>query len=86
MTLHPASSRPTLPLALAAPGDTVRLAEIRLPDAEKQRLHELGLLPGSTLRVVHSSPGTGLIVSVRSDGRLALNRSTAHRLLVWLEE
>lgn len=85
MTSTTSPSRPTLPLALAATGEIVRLAEIRLQGAEKQRLQELGLLPGSMLRIVQSDPASGLIVSVRHDGRLALNRSTAHKLLVWME-
>ena len=77
--------RPTLPLTLVAPGETAELIEIRLSTDEKQRLQELGLLPGSSVRVIKSDPIVGLIVSVCQDGRLALNRSTAHRLIVSLE-
>ncbi|MBL8130504.1 MAG: ferrous iron transport protein A [Anaerolineae bacterium] len=84
MMTHAAHSRPMLPLTMAAAGETVELVEIRLVGQERRRLHELGLLPGSSLRVVKSDPTQGMIVAVRHDGRLALNRSTAHRLLVRL--
>ncbi|MBK8027596.1 MAG: ferrous iron transport protein A [Chloroflexi bacterium] len=84
MTPTLSSSRPTLPLTMAIPGETVELVDIQLERTEKQRLRELGLLPGSSLRVIKSDPTHGLIVAVRQDGRLALNRSTAHKLLVCL--
>lgn len=77
--------RPTLPLTLVAPGESAELVEIRLGSAEKQRLHELGLLPGSSVRVIKSDPLDGMIVTVRQDGRLALNHTTARKLMVCLE-
>ncbi|MEO8391567.1 MAG: FeoA family protein [Chloroflexota bacterium] len=77
--------RASLPLTLVAPGETVELVEIRLSGDEKQRLQELGLLPGTSIRVVKSDPLGGLIIAVRHDGRLALNRSTAHKLIVCME-
>jgi len=79
------NQHPTLPLTLVAPGESAQLVEIRLGADEKQRLQELGLLPGSSVRVIKSDPIVGLIVAVCQDGRLALNRSTAHRLIVSLE-
>lgn len=80
------NTRPTLPLTLVAPGESAEVVEIRLGGAEKQRMQELGLTTGSTVRVVKSDSVSGLIVAVRQDGRLALNRSTAHKLLVCLEK
>jgi len=85
MMSNPLNPRPTLPLTLVAPGETAELVEIRLGGDEKQRLQELGLLPGSSVRVVKSDPTFGLILAVRQDGRLALNRSTAHKLIVRME-
>lgn len=85
MIANSVSPRATLPLTLAAPGETVELVEIRLGGTEKQRLQELGLLPGSSLRVVKSDPTFGLIVTLRQDGRLALNHNTARKLIVCLE-
>lgn len=78
-------SRPLLPLLLVTPGETAELVEIRLKGDEKQRLHELGLIPGTLIRVIQSDLASGMIVAVRQDGRLAINRSTAQKLLVRLE-
>ncbi len=86
-TMSPKSlnTRPVMPLSLVAPGETVEVVELRVPDAERQRLHELGLLPGVSVRVVKSDASTGLILALHQDGRLALNRGTAHKLLVSLK-
>ena len=78
--------RATLPLAFVSPGESAELVEIRLGRYELQRLQALGLLPGVLLRVIQSDPVRGLIVSVRRDGRLALDRATAQKLLVTLGE
>jgi hypothetical protein len=37
------------------------------------------------VRVVKSDASTGLILALHQDGRLALNRGTAHKLLVSLK-
>lgn len=79
------ASYQTLPLSLAAPGETVTLVEIRLASDEKQRLQELGLAIGSSVRIIKSDPTLGMIVSVCRDGRLALNHGTARKLFVCLE-
>jgi Fe2+ transport system protein FeoA len=79
------SRRPTLPLTMVSPGEMVELVEIRLNSDAKQRLHELGLTPGASIRIVKNDPMHGMIISVRRDGRLALDRATAHKLLVSLE-
>lgn len=74
------------PLALISTGESVTLLEIRLPQEEKQRLHALGVSVGGTLRVVKSDFETGLIVALRGDTRLALNRRTAQKLIVQIGE
>ncbi len=85
MTPSAIEQKPRLPLTLAAPGETVTLVEIRLSGDEKQRMQELGLLPGTKLRIVTTDPTLGLIISLHHDGRLALNHSTARKLIVCLE-
>lgn len=85
MTINTSVTRQTLPLSLATPGETVKLVEIRLRDGERQRLQEMGLLLGSSIRIIKSDPTFGLIVSVCRDGRLALNHGTARKLFVCLE-
>jgi len=85
MMTNAQAPRHTLPLSLVVPGETVKLVEIRLGGGEKQRLQEMGLLLGSTIRIIKSDPTFGLIVSVCRDGRLALNHGTARKLFVCLE-
>lgn len=98
-TLPPRLAVPVLPLSLATPGETVEVIDIRLPADERQRLYDLGLTPGAIVRVISSDPAGGmagdhrtgghraggLIVAVRRDARLALNRSTAHKIFVSLK-
>ena len=79
------STSTALPLTLAAPGETAEVLEIRLHGDEKQRLQELGMTLGSLIRVVKSDAANGVIIAVRHDGRLALNRSTAHKIVVRLQ-
>ncbi len=86
MTTDARTAQPTLPLSLVGSGESAEVIEIRLNVAEKQRLQELGILPGTPLRVIKNDPETGLIVAVRQDGRLALNRNTAHKLIVRMEQ
>lgn len=83
---QPSVSRHLVPLSLVAPGEVVELVELRVRDAERLRLRELGLLPGACLRVVKSDPVAGVILAVNHDGRLALNCGTAHKLLVCLKD
>ncbi len=54
MTPKSLNTRPVMPLSLVAPGETVEVVELRVPDAERQRLQELGLLPGVSVRVIKS--------------------------------
>lgn len=85
MTVQPLKTRTSLPLTLAAPGEMVEVVEIRLHGDEKQRLQELGLTPGASVRVIKCDPVNGLIIAVRHDGRLALNRGIAHKIVVCME-
>lgn len=79
------TSPTALPLTLVAPGETAEVLEIRLHGDEKQRLQELGMTSGSLIRVVKTDTANGVIIAVRHDGRLALNRSTAHKIIVCLQ-
>jgi Fe2+ transport system protein FeoA len=81
---QPSRRRPSLPLSLVAAGEVVEVMEVK--GSEKQRLQELGLLPGAIVQVVKSDAAAGLIVAVRHDGRLAIGRSAAHNILVCMKE
>jgi Fe2+ transport system protein FeoA len=71
-----------LPLSLVTPGEIVELVDIREQSAVRQRLGELGLTPGTVVRVVQSDPSSGMILAIRQDARLAIGRSTAHKIIV----
>ena len=71
-----------LPLSLVTPGETVELVDIREQCAVRQRLGELGLTPGAVVRIIQSDPANGMILAIREDARLAIGRSTAHKIMV----
>jgi len=70
-----------MPLAMASPGEDVRLVEIRGGTRMRQRLADLGLNLGMTVRVMGVNGRGPLIVAVK-DSRLAFGRGMAHRILV----
>ncbi len=76
--------RAVLPLSLVAEGETVEVLDLLEQEATRQRLTELGLTPGATLRVVRADSQDGMIVAVRDDARLVIGRSTARKLMVCL--
>ena len=73
-----------LPLSLVTAGETVELVDIREQPGVRQRLGEMGLTPGAVVRVIQSHPANGMILAIREDARLAIGRSTAHKIMVSL--
>ena len=69
-----------IPLSMAAPGEEVRLVEVRSGILLRQRLADLGLNPGMTVRVVHAHGG-GLILDVKGS-RLVLGFGMSHKIMV----
>jgi Fe2+ transport system protein FeoA len=65
---------------MAAPGDEVRLVEVRGGILLRQRLADLGLNPGMSVRVVHAHGG-GLILDVKGS-RLVLGFGMAFKIMV----
>lgn len=76
----PSGRNGTLPLALVAPGQRVRLVEISAGRRAVHRLAELGLTPGVELEVLQAEGGP-LLLAVR-DTRLALGQGMAHKVRV----
>lgn len=68
-----------LPLSIARVGDHVRVCAVHGQDGQAQRLRELGLLEGRTLRVVSNSDP--LICEV-GDSRFGLVRRLARCIIV----
>lgn len=65
-----------------APGQTARIAKLDLQPAEAQRLMEMGMTPGSTVRVLKRAPlGDPIEIFVRS-GHLSIRSSVARSITV----
>ncbi|MFE7663217.1 FeoA family protein [Streptomyces celluloflavus] len=58
------------------PGTRVRVAEVRVPVADRLRLAELGFVRGAEIRVVGRGTAGGLLVAL-GDARVALDGATA---------
>jgi ferrous iron transport protein A len=71
-----------MPLSMVSPGEDVKLVAIYGGRRIRQRLADLGLTPGTTLRVVQADFHGPLIVAFKDDARLALGRGMAHKIMV----
>jgi len=71
-----------MPLTMAAPGEDVRMVSIRGGRRIRKRLADLGLTPGTILRVMQGNHAGPLIVAFKDDSRLALGRGMAHKIEV----
>ncbi|MEW6572722.1 MAG: FeoA family protein [Bacillota bacterium] len=70
-----------LPLGMLLPGEEGVIRDVGERRSLHCRLTALGLLPGQRIRVVQNQFCGPLIVAV-GDGRLALGRGLAHKILV----
>lgn len=70
-----------MPLAMAQPGEEVRLVALHGGHRMRRRLADLGLTLDMPLRVVRANGQGPLIVAVK-DTRLALGRGMAHHIMV----
>ena len=71
-----------MPLMIATPGEDVKLIAVRGGRRVRKRLADLGLTPGTVLRVVQADAWGPLIVAFKDDARLALGRGMAHKIMV----
>jgi len=69
-----------MPLSMVAPGQEVEFVAVHGGWGIRRRLADMGFNPGVRLKVIHSGGGP-IIVAIR-DGRLALGRGMAHRIMV----
>ena len=69
-----------MPIMLAPIDKEVRVVKILVDEKTKKHLESLGILVNSVLTVISSVNG-GVVVAVK-DGRLALDRSIASKILV----
>ncbi len=70
-----------IPLSMIAPGEEVRLVEIRGGHRLRKRLADLGLNLGTTLGVMKTDRHGPMILTVK-DSRLVIGRGMAHHILV----
>lgn len=75
-----AQRQPTMPLALASPGEKVRVERITGGDEVARHLSDLGLTPGAEVEVI-SSGGGPMVLAVRGS-RVALGRGVGHKVHV----
>ena len=73
-----------MPLTIAASGERVRMVSVRGGHAIRKRLADLGLTPGTILKVIQTNAHGPLIIAVKDDARLALGRGMAYKIQVEL--
>lgn len=70
------------PLSLSARGTTVIVQEIRGGRKMRQRLLDLGLNQGAEVQVLKNDRPGPLIIAVKRDGRLGVDRNMSQRIMV----
>lgn len=69
-----------MPIALAPINKELKVVRVLADDKTKKHLESLGILVNSSLTIISSVNG-GVVVAVK-EGRLALDRSIASKILV----
>ena len=69
-----------MPIALAPLDTDMRVVRILVDEKTKKHLESLGILVNSSIKIISSVNG-GVVVAVK-EGRLALDRSVASKILV----
>jgi len=70
-----------MPLAMVSPGEEVTVVDIRAGRGLTQRLADMGLMPGTILRVITSQMPGSVIIDLRGS-RLALGFGVAQKIMV----
>jgi Fe2+ transport system protein FeoA len=76
------AAAPCFPLTCACNGQKLCLKEIRAGGKLRQRLADLGLNTGMSLRVVNCETCGPIILAVTNDSRLAIGRGMAQKIMV----
>ena len=69
-----------MPIGLAPLNTEMRVVRVLVDDKTKKHLESLGILVNSSIKVISSVNG-GVVIAVK-EGRLALDRSIASKILV----
>ena len=70
-----------MPLAMACPGEEVTIVDIRAGRGLTQRLVDMGLIPGTPVRIINSQMPGPVIIDLRGS-RLALGYGVAQKIIV----
>jgi len=70
-----------MPLAMVSPGEVVIVVSISAGRGLTRRLADMGLVPGTTLRVVNSQMPGPIIIDLRGS-RLVLGHGIAQKIMV----
>jgi len=70
-----------MPLALVSPGDEVTVVNVRAGFGLSRRLADMGLTPGTQIRVVNSQMHGPVLIEFRGS-KLALGRGIAQKIMV----
>ena len=71
----------SMPLAMVCPGEEVTVADIRAGRGLVRRLTDMGLTPGTPLRVINSQMPGPIIIDLRGS-RLILGFGVAQKIMV----
>lgn len=71
-----------LPLTHLAPGEEATVRRLRLPAHEKQRLQDLGLIPGTHIQKLYASFSGDPVAYAFRGAVFALRHATAGRIAV----
>jgi len=71
----------TFPLTMASHGEVVKIVAIRAGWGLTRRLADMGVLPGTTVKVVRGHMPGPVVVEVKGS-RLALGHGMAHKIMV----
>ena len=69
-----------MPLVVAPVGKDVRVVKILADEKKKKHLENLGITIDSVIRVISASGGS--VICVVKDGRLALDKEMATKILI----
>ena len=70
-----------MPLAMASPGEVVKIADLRGGRGLTRKLADMGLVPGTRVRIINSCGPGPVVLEVRGT-RLALGHGMSYKIMV----
>jgi len=82
MTKEESQTGASMPLGMVRPGEMVEVVAIQGGHEVHRRLTDLGLTPGTRVRVVQGDGAGPMILAFKDDARLAVGRGVALKIIV----